>query len=251
MSKRLDGKTAAITGAASGMGRAIARKFSAEGAQVAILDCDREGAEETKKLIANDGGAAVLVPTDVTREASVEAAIGQTLREFGKLDIFINNAGIVIMANLADTTVEDWDRVQNVNLRGTFLCCKHAIPHMQDQGGGAIVNVASISSFVSIPMHSAYSASKAGLLGLTRDIAVSHGPDNIRANCVCPTSTDTPLIRKAGANSRGIKAMAQMHPLRRISEPEDIANACLFLASDEARCITGIALPVDAGWTAK
>ncbi|MFQ5471840.1 MAG: SDR family NAD(P)-dependent oxidoreductase [Dehalococcoidia bacterium] len=251
MGGRLEGKSTAITGAASGMGRAIARKFSAEGAQVAILDCDREGAEETKQLIANDGGTAILIPTDVSQEASVELAVGRTVKEFGKLDVFINNAGIVIMANVADTTVDDWDRVQNVNLRGAFLGCKHAIPYMKDQGGGAIVNIASISSFVSIPMHSAYSASKAGLLGLTRDIAVSHGPDNIRANCVCPTSTDTPLIRKAGANNSGIKAMAQMHPLRRITEPEDIANACLFLASDEARCITGIALPVDAGWTAQ
>jgi NAD(P)-dependent dehydrogenase (short-subunit alcohol dehydrogenase family) len=222
-----------------------------EGAQVAILDCDREGAEETKQIIANDGGTAILIPADVSQEASVEAAVERTVYEFGRLDIVVNNAGIVVMASVADTSVEDWDRVQNVNLRGAFLCCKYAIPHMIDQGGGAIVNIASISSFVSIPMHAAYSASKAGLLGLTRDVAVSHGPDNIRANCVCPTSTDTPLIRKAGATGRGIKAMAQMHPLRRITEPEDIANACLFLASEEARCITGAALPVDAGWTAQ
>ena len=251
MGGRIEGKAAAVTGAASGMGRAIARRFAAEGASVAVLDCDREGAEETTKMITDEGGKAILVPTDVTEESSVESAVGATVKEFGKLDIFINNAGIVIMANAADTTIEDWDRVHNVNLRGVFLCCKYAIPHMREQGGGAIVNIASISSFVSIPMHAAYSASKAGLLGLTRDIAVSHGPENIRANCVCPTSTDTPLIRKAGACRGALKRMAKMHPLRRISEPEDIANACLFLASDEARCITGIALPVDAGWTAQ
>jgi len=251
MGGRIEGKAAAVTGAASGMGRAIARRFAAEGASVAVLDCDREGAEETTKMITDEGGKAILVPTDVTEESSVESAVGATVKEFGKLDIFINNAGIVIMANAADTTIEDWDRVHNVNLRGVFLCCKYAIPHMREQGGGAIVNIASISSFVSIPMHAAYSASKAGLLGLTRDIAVSHGPENIRANCVCPTSTDTPLIRKAGAGRGALKRMAKMHPLRRISEPEDIANACLFLASDEARCITGIALPVDAGWTAQ
>jgi NAD(P)-dependent dehydrogenase (short-subunit alcohol dehydrogenase family) len=233
------------------MGRAIARRFAAEGASVAVLDCDREGAEETTKMITDEGGKAILVPTDVTEESSVESAVGATVKEFGKLDIFINNAGIVIMANAPDTTLEDWDRVHNVNLRGVFLCCKYAIPHMREQGGGAIVNIASISSFVSIPMHAAYSASKAGLLGLTRDIAVSHGPENIRANCVCPTSTDTPLIRKAGAGRGALKRMAKMHPLRRISEPEDIANACLFLASDDPRCITGIALPVDAGWTAQ
>ena len=251
MGGRIEGKAAAVTGAASGMGRAIARRFAAEGASVAVLDCDREGAEETTKMITEEGGKAILVLTDVTEESSVEAAVGATVKEFGGLDIFINNAGIVIMANVADTTVEDWDRVHHVNLRGAFLCCKYAVPHMKDRGGGAIVNIASISSFVSIPMHSAYSASKAGLLGLTRDIAVSHGPDNIRANCVCPTSTDTPLIRKAGAGRGALKRMAKMHPLRRITEPEDIANACLFLASDEARCITGIALPVDAGWMAQ
>ena len=251
MAGRIEGKVAAVTGAASGMGRAIARRFAAEGAPVAVLDCDREGAAETTKMITDEGGQAILVPTDVTEESSVEAAVAATVKEFGGLDIFINNAGIVVMRGVSDTTVEDWDRVHNVNLRGAFFGCKYAIPQMKERGGGAIVNIASISSFVAIPMHTAYSASKAGLLGLTRDIAVSHGPDNIRANCVCPTSTDTPLIRKAGAGRRAIKQMAKMHPLRRITEPEDIANACLFLASEEARCITGIALPVDAGWTAQ
>ena len=122
--KRFEGRSAIVTGAARGIGAAIAKRLGAEGASVAVLDCDREGAEETTKMIAGEGGKAILVPTDVTEESSVESAVGATVKEFGKLDIFINNAGIVIMANAADTTIEDWDRVHNVNLRGVFLCCK-------------------------------------------------------------------------------------------------------------------------------
>ena len=166
------------------------------------------------------------------------------------MDVLVNDAGIVHMAGAIDTRVEDWERVLNTNLRGMFFCSKHAIPFMQKQGGGAIVNVASIGSLVGILAHAAYNASKGGVVALSRQMAVDYGPNNIRVNCVAPTATDTPLIRKAGAGRRALRAIADGHPLRRIAQPEDIAWAVLFLASDEARCITGTVLPVDAGWTA-
>lgn len=247
---RLAGKTALVTGAASGMGRAIARLFAAQGAKVAAVDRDQENGRETVRLIQEAGGEAAFVYADLCSEDDVRAAVEETVRRYGRLDVLVNNAGIVVMGGATHTSLEDWDRVQAVNLRGAFLCAKHAIPHMQRQGGGAIVSVASIGGLVAVPVHAAYNAAKSGLIGLTRQIAVDYGPDNIRANVVCPTATDTPLIRKAGANDQSLKALAQMHPLRRLSRPEDIAYAALFLASDEAQCITGAVLPVDAGWTA-
>lgn len=247
---RLQGKVAFITGAASGMGRAIAELFAREGARVAVVDRDEENGRETVLLIKEDGGDAVFVFADLCSEDDVKAAVDATVARYGRLDVLVNNAGIVIMGGATHTSLADWDRVHSTNLRGPFLCSKHVIPHMQRQGGGAVVSVASIGGMVAVPVHAAYNAAKSGLIGLTRQIAVDYGPENIRANCVCPTATDTPLIRNAGANDENLKALAQMHPLRRLSRPEDIAYAALFLASEEAQCITGAVLPVDAGWTA-
>lgn len=250
MAGRLEGKAAFITGSASGIGRAIALRFAQEGASVAVADMDADGGAETVRRIECTGGTALFLETDVTREESVKASIAACVDRFGHVDVLVNDAAVVLMAGAIDTSLEDWDRVLNVNLRGGFLCAKHAIPHMIQDGGGAIVNIASISALVGVLAHAAYNASKAGIVGLSRQMAVDYGSSNVRVNCISPTATDTPLIRKAGASSEALKALASIHPMRRISEPEDIANAALFLASDEARCITGIVLPVDAGWTA-
>ncbi len=247
---RLRDKVAFITGAASGMGRAIALLFAQEGAKVAVIDRDEDNGLEVARLIKEDGGQAIFLRADLCSEDEVKAAVDATVDKYGRLDVLVNNAGIVIMGGATHTSLADWDRVQSTNLRGPFLCSKHAIPHMQRQGGGAVVSVASIGGIVAVPLHAAYNAAKSGLIGLTRQIAVDYGPENIRANCVCPTATDTPLIRNAGANDQNLAALAQMHPLRRLSRPEDIAYAALFLASDEAQCITGAVLPVDGGWTA-
>lgn len=250
MAGRLEGKAAFITGSASGIGRAIALRFAEEGALVAVADMDAEGGAETARRITDRCGKAVFLETDVTSEDSVRASIADCVERFGHMDVLVNDAAIVLMAGAVDTNVEDWDRVLNVNLRGGFLCAKHAIPHMIQNGGGSIVNIASIGALVGIAAHAAYNASKAGIVGLSRQMALDYGSSNVRVNCISPTATDTPLIRNAGASSRALKALASIHPMRRLSEPEDIANAALFLASDEARCITGVVLPVDAGWTA-
>jgi NAD(P)-dependent dehydrogenase (short-subunit alcohol dehydrogenase family) len=250
MMGRLDGKTAFITGSASGIGRATAVLFAREGALVTVADFNDEGGNETARLITSEGGTAKFIHTDVTSEDDVREAIESTVNGSGHLDVLVNDAGIVHMAGAIDTKVEDWERVLNTNLRGMFFTCKYAIPHMQQNGGGAIVNIASIGSLVGILAHAAYNASKGGVVALSRQMAVDYGPSNVRVNCVAPTATDTPLIRKAGAGRRALLAIADGHPLRRIAQPEDIAWAALFLASDEARCITGTVLPVDAGWTA-
>ncbi|MBF8286310.1 MAG: short-chain dehydrogenase/reductase [Dehalococcoidia bacterium] len=250
MTGRLEGKTAFVTGSASGIGRAIATVFAREGACVTVADVNEEGGNETVRLIAAEGSTAKFIRTDVTSEDNVREAIETTAGVSGRLDVLVNNAGIVHMAGVIDTKVEDWERVLNTNLRGMFFTSKHAIPYMQKQGGGAIVNIASIGSLVGILAHAAYNASKGGVVALSRQMAVDYGPNNIRINCVCPTATDTPLIRNAGAGRRALQSIADGHPLRRIAQPEDIAWAVLFLASDEARCITGAVLPVDAGWTA-
>ena len=247
---RLNGKAAFITGAASGIGRAIALMFAQQGARVAVADRDEAGGAETARLIEEAGGCGIFVSTDVTNEESVQSAISAANGKLGGLDVLVNDAGIVHMAAAADTSLEDWERVLAVNLRGVFLCSKHALPLMRGNGGGAVVNVASIGSLVGIQAHAAYNASKAGVVGLSRQMAVDYGPENIRVNCVCPTGTDTPMVRGAGATDAALAAFARQHPLRRITEPEDIAHAVLFLASDEARCITGAVLPVDAGYTA-
>ena len=249
MTGRLEGKTAFITGSASGIGRAIAATFAREGASVVVADVNDEGGNETVDLIASEGGTARFIRTDVTSEDNVRESIEAAVAPTGRIEVLVNDAGIVHMAGVVDTALEDWERVMNVNLRGMFFTCKHAIPYMQKQGGGAIVNIASIGSLVGILAHAAYNASKGGVVALSRQMAVDYGQNNIRVNCVAPTATDTPLIRKAGANSRALAAIANGHPLRRISEPQDIAWAALFLASDEARAITGQLLPVDGGWT--
>ncbi len=251
MASRLADKVAVITGAGSGIGRAMAVLFAREGARVAVVDCAEAAGRETVRLIEEAGGRALFAAADVSKEDQVEAALSTASEALGGLDILVNDAAIVVMAGAPDTTLEDWERVLAVNLGGVFLCCKHAIPRMRRQEGGSIVNVASIAALVAVPAHAAYGAAKAGVVGLTRQLAVDHGPDNIRVNCICPTATDTPLIRNAGANSRALAAMAQIHPLRRLTEPEDVAYAALFLASEEARCITGAVLPVDSGWTAQ
>ncbi len=250
MPHRLEGKAALITGAGSGIGRSMAVLFAAEGAKVAILDWNQDSGRETARLVQERRGEALTLRGDVSQEADVEAAVRQAVEAFGRLDVMVNDAAIEFRSRATETTVEDWDKVLAINLRGVFLCCKHVIPHMQRQGGGAIVNIASVNGLVAVPAHAAYNAAKAGVIGLTRQLALDYGPDNIRVNCICPTTTNTPMVQGPGSEAL-LAELAKQHPLRRVCEPEDIAYAAVFLASEEARCITGVFLPVDAGATAQ
>jgi NAD(P)-dependent dehydrogenase (short-subunit alcohol dehydrogenase family) len=250
MADRLRDKVALITGAGSGIGRATALLFAAEGAKVAALDLHEDAAAETVRRIEEGGGEAIALAADVSKEEEVMAAIGATAARFRRLDVLVASAGIDLFVRATDTKLEDWERVQSVDLRGVFLCCKHAIPHIERAGGGAVVTLSSVNGMIGVPVHAAYAAAKGGIIALTRQLAVDYGPANVRVNCICPTTTDTPMVR-AFTNDAILETLARMHPLRRIAQAEDVAYAALYLVSDEARCVTGVVLPVDCGWTAQ
>jgi len=249
---RLQDKVAIITGAGSGMGRATAILFAAEGAKVVIADWSTEGGEETAKAIRKAGGEATFVEVDVSKAADAEKMVKVAVEKYGKIDILYNNAGIEgPIARTADLSEEDWDRVVAVDLKGVFLGSKYAIPEMIRGGGGVIINTASTSALIATRNMPAYCAAKGGVVSLARTMAVEYARDNIRVNCICPGGTRTPMFY------RGTKGRADLEekfvryvPMGKFGEPEDIAQAALFLASDESsRFITGTTLVVDGGQT--
>ncbi len=247
---RIEGKVAVITGAASGMGRAAARLFVAEGARVVIADVDREGLAE---VAAELGAAAAALPTDVSKTVEVQAMLALAMERFGGLDILFNNAGIEGGSRkIADYSEETWDRVINVNLKSVFLGMKYAVPIMAQRGGGSIVNTASVAGLVGYPGSSAYSAAKAGVVILTKMAAVEYARENIRVNAICPGVIHTAMVdRITGGGSDAIARLSRGQPLQTVGQPEDIAQMALFLASDESRFVTGTAIPVDGGYTAR
>ena len=249
---RLEGKSALVTGAGSGLGRAMARRFAAEGARVLVTDVNEAAAAETVELIGGASGErAAARRLDVTSEDDVAAAIADVTARFGRLDILVANAGIGTPGFLANTSIQDWDRVLNVNLNGVFLCAKHAIPAMR-AAGGVILTTASVAGLQGTPHLGAYGASKAAVVQLTQTIALEGARFGIRANAICPVWADTPMISEFVAGTRTAPEQVRERlvasiPLGRMATPDDIANAALFLASDEAAFITGVALPVDGG----
>jgi len=246
MAGRLDGKVAVVTGAARGQGEGVARAFVAEGARVALFDVlDDAGAAVAASL----GAAARYFHCDISRETDVQAAIAGTVAHFGKLDVLYNNAAVISYGNrIADMPVEQWDRTMAINLRGPFLCSKHAIPHLLAQGGGAIVIVSSHGAFQAAPVGVAdYATAKGGLVTLTYYLASEYGPQNIRANCIAPGPVPTALNEPFLGTEAGRSMTAAFIPLQRVGEVEDIARAAVFLASDEAKWITGAVLRVDGG----
>ena len=248
---RLKGKVAIVTGAARGIGRASAMLFAKEGAKVTVADNRADLGQETVRQIEEAGGEARFALTDVSDEEQVKAMVEGTVAQWGKLDILFNNAGIVLVKFVEDTTVEEWDQVMGVNLKSIFLGVKHAIPHMRRQGGGAILSTASIGSFTGQFKTPAYIASKGAVLLLTKSLALDYGADNIRVNCICPGITDTPMLREhieaSGDPATVIRERTARVPLGRFLTTEDPARAALYLVSDESDGITGIAHVVDGG----
>lgn len=247
---RLDGKRIVVTGGASGIGRAIVGRFAQEGALVAVADLDVGRADEVVAEVEGSGGRAVAVDVDVTDESRVAGMVAAVTEAFGGVDVLVNNANNLPGDDLLAMAPEQWDRDVAVTLRGPYLCARAVLPGMIEQGGGTVVNIASVNG-LGFYGNEAYSAAKAGLISLTRSLAVRYGSVGIRANAVAPGTVRTPLWRERVAIDPGVfDKVARWYPSGRVGEPEDVANAALFLASDEASWVTGVVLPVDGGLTA-
>jgi NAD(P)-dependent dehydrogenase (short-subunit alcohol dehydrogenase family) len=243
----MEGKSGLVTGAASGIGRACAIRFAQEGAAVMVADLEgsREGGEETVRAITEAGGRAEFFPCDVSSSTDNRALVQRTVEAFGRLDFAHNNAGIGVHKLLHETPDEDFDRVIAVNLRGTFLGMKQQIRQMLEQGGGAIVNTSSNAGLRAVTLLSAYTASKHGILGLTKNAAVEYANDGIRVNAVCPGAIMTPLMSNEPPERQ--KEILAPQAMTRFGEPAEVAAAVVWLCSEQASFVTGVALPVDAG----
>jgi NAD(P)-dependent dehydrogenase (short-subunit alcohol dehydrogenase family) len=264
--ERLKGKTAMVVGAGSigpgwGNGKATAVTFARQGAQVFCVDRNGAAAEETVKIIASEGGIAAAFTADVSRAADVEAMVAACLKTYGRIDVLDNNVGIAEMGNVVDVSEADWDRVFSVNLKSAFLAMKHVIPVMQKQGGGSIINISSIASIRHVGIsYVSYGASKAAMNQMTRTTAVQFAPDHVRVNCILPGLMKTPMVEHsaglAASYAKGdVEAMWRARdsqvPMGHMGDAWDVANAALFLASDESRYVTGLELIVDGGLTVR
>ena len=241
---RLQDKVAVITGAASGQGRAASLLFAREGARVVVNDVNQAGAEAVAAEIRQAGGEALALPGDVSNEESIRDVMEGAVRHYGRIDVLYNNAGISTGTSFADGRFETmdpavWDRIHNVNLRGVFLCCKYAVPQMVLQNSGSIINTASIAGLVGIGGRLAYSAAKAGVIGLTRATATTYGRHNIRCNAICPGSVETAMTAGYFEQEGVREATARLNCIRRLGTPDDIAHLALYLASDESSWTTG------------
>ncbi|RII19538.1 2-(R)-hydroxypropyl-CoM dehydrogenase [Streptomyces sp. YIM 130001] len=250
----MDGRCAVVSGAGSGIGRAIALRLASAGAKVVVAGDKAGPLEETVGLVAADGGEAFAVRCDVSREDDVIALMDRTVERFGRLDVLVNNAGVEFAKRVEDTTSEEWDWLMDVNLKGVFLCAKHALPVMRGAGGGVIVNIASELALVGSEAVAAYSASKAGVLQLTRALAVDHAGDGVRVNALSPGVILTALLQTAldstGDPDKRRREFEERTLLGRLGTPEEAAEAALFLASDQSSYMTGGNLVLDGGWTA-
>ena len=253
MIDQFKGKTALVTGGSSGIGRATAIMFASRSASVVIASRSEHESAKTIESILATGGKAKFIKTDVTSEPQVEALIASIASEFGNLDYAFNNAGAQpVPSATTDQTEEDWDKMLAVNLKGTWLCMKHELRHMLKQGHGSIVNNASISGLVGIATWPAQCASKHGVVGLTRAVAIEYAKSGIRVNVVCPGAIETPMLHGlTGGNPEFEQAVAAAEPMGRVGTPEEVAEAVIWLSSDASSFVTGHALAVDGGWVAQ
>jgi NAD(P)-dependent dehydrogenase (short-subunit alcohol dehydrogenase family) len=252
---RVTNKTAVITGGASGIGFAIAELFSREGAQVVMASrAVEKGRLAALRIRETTGIEPRFIPCDVTREQDVKSLVDGVVGLYGRIDIWVNSAGILTRKNFEEATEAEWDQVMHTNLKGVFFCCKHAIPPMLKAGKGSVVNIASFLSLIGKSDASVYTASKGGVAALSRSLALRYAKDNVRVNCICPGWTVTDMnrdsIEKAPDPAKKLKELEATYPLGRLGRPQDVAYAALYVASDEAQWMTGVALPVDGGYTA-
>jgi len=251
---RLDDKVAIVTGASSGIGRAIALKFAEEGAKVTVADIQeepREGGEPTHSKIKDEGGESIFLETDVSDKGSVQEMVSKTVDEFGRVDIMVNNAGIFFEGAVEDLDEEDWDQLLDVDLKGVYLCTKEAINHMLEENiEGSIVNISSIAGITGYSNAPAYCAAKGGVTNFTREVALDYGSEGINVNAICPGVIKTKMTEDFREDEETKAFLDQNTPYKRLGEPEDIANAAVFLASDESNFVQGENLVVDGGWNA-
>lgn len=252
LTARLQGKRAIVTGSGSGIGRAIALRYAAEGARVMVADVDPEAGRRVAQEL---GGGALSHPVDVSNAEQVRTLVARAVGEWGGLDVMVNNAGVGVAATVPETDEADWDRLMGVNLKGAFLGMKYAIPAIRDSGGGSVVNISSVAALVGVPDRAAYCASKGGILSLTRAAAIDHVAEGVRVNCICPGTVDTPWIGRITAGYPDPEAarasMEARQPHGRLVSPEEIAAMAAYLASDEAGSVVGAAMVVDGGLTAR
>lgn len=249
---RIDGKVALVTGAASGIGAACAQRFAAEGAMIAGVDLSAPTGPAWDR-VTTSAKKAVALACDVRDEKSVERMVADVARQLGRVDIVVNAAGVAGGGAVHMLPTEEWDRIVDTNLKGTFLVCKHALVRMLEQSAGNVINIASIEGLEGTEGGSAYNASKGGVVLLTKNLAIDYGRKNIRVNCICPGFIDTPMTSSVFANpgmDEYLERFRDAHQLGRVGKPEEIASAALFLASDDASFVSGHALVVDGGFTA-
>ena len=249
----LPGKVAVVTGAGSGIGAAIAVLFAKQQARVVVLDVDQEAARRTAVAIADEGGLAEARACDVANAASVSDVFGAVAAAHGRVDILVNNAGIAHVGTIEQTSEADLDRLYQVNVKGVFLCAQAAVPIMLGQGGGVILNMASIASLVGVPERFAYSMTKGAVLTMTMSIAIDYVKQNIRCNCICPARIHTPFVDQyvakhyAGREREVLQQLSAYQPIGRMGTSEEVAYLALYLCSDEASFVTGQAYPIDGG----